>query len=124
MTKGFPDPGGQEQAEVAVNRLPRRKGRGRRQVAPLATGPHDVEQAVQHLPHVGRPGPPTGFCRRDERLDHAVLVIAQGLTSAEITDPGTFLGRPHRCLRKKGNTSLLTAAVQPLSPPLTLARKG
>jgi hypothetical protein len=102
MADGFPHPGSHKGPKVAVDRLPRRERRGRRHMAPLAPGAHDIEQTVQQAPHVGRPGPPTGLRRRDERLDQAVLVIAQGLAGAKVSDQCANFGRPHRCLRKGG----------------------
>ena len=59
-------------------------------MAPLTAGAHDIEQAVQHLPHIGRPGPSAGFRRRDERLDQAVLIIAQRLTGAKVSNQRTI----------------------------------
>jgi hypothetical protein len=52
-------------------------------MAPLTPSAHDIEQAVQHSPHIGGPRPTAGFRRWDERLDQAVLIIAQGLTGAK-----------------------------------------
>jgi hypothetical protein len=63
---------------------------------PLAPGPHDIEQAVEHPPQVRRPGPAARLGRRDERLDRAVLLIAQGLAAPDLSHQGAFLGRPHR----------------------------
>src|SRR3954452_17638723 len=100
MTHGFPDPGGQEQAQVTVDRLPRRECRGRRHMAPLAPGAHAVEQTVQQAPDVGGPGTPAGLARRNERLDQAILVIAEGLTGTNVSNPCTICGRPHRSLQK------------------------
>src|SRR5689334_23132793 len=119
MTDGFPDPGGQEQAEVTVDRLPRRECRGRRQVAPLAPRAHDVEQTVQHAPHIGGPGSPAGLGRGNERLDQAILVVAEGLTGAKVSNPCTIRGRPHRSLQK-GEVS---PSEQPSTRPFTLAQR-
>jgi hypothetical protein len=68
-------------------------------MAPLTPGAHDIEQAVQHLPHIGGPRPIARFRRRDERLDQAVLIIAQGLTRAKIPNQRSILGRPHQGLQ-------------------------
>lgn len=57
----LPHAGFQEGAEVAVDRRPGRKGRRGRQVAPLAAGPHHVEQDVQEATHVGGAGPSAGL---------------------------------------------------------------
>jgi len=105
MADGFPDPGVQKGPKVAVDRLPRRERRRRWNVAPLAPGAHDIEQTVQHAPHVGRPGPTTGLRRRDERLDQTILIIAQGLTGAKISNQCAIFGRPHRSLQKEGVSS-------------------
>ena len=55
-------------------------------MAPLTPSAHDIEQAVQHLPHIGGPRPTARFRRWDERLDQAVLIIAQGLTGAKVPE--------------------------------------
>ena len=108
VADGLPDPGVQKGPEVAVDRLPRRKRRRRRHVAPLASRAHDIEQTVQQAPHVGRPGPPAGLRRRQKRLDQAVLVIAQGLTGTKVSNQCAISRRPHRSLRN-GNLSIRTA---------------
>ena len=99
MADDLPHPGIQEAAEIAVDRGPRRKCRGWRQVAPLTPGAYDIEQTVQHEPHISRPRPTAGFRRRDERLDQAVLIIAQRLTGAIVPNQRTILRRPHRSLQ-------------------------
>jgi hypothetical protein len=68
-------------------------------VAPLTPGAHDIEQAIQHPPHIGGPRPTAGFRRWDERLDQAVLIIAQGLTGAKVPNQRSILGCPHRGLQ-------------------------
>jgi hypothetical protein len=70
-------------------------------VAPLTPSAHDIEQAVQHPPHVSRARPTAGFRRRDERLDQAVLIIAQGLTGTKVPNQRTILGRPHPSLQNE-----------------------
>jgi len=96
MAQALPYPGLQKSAEVAVNRLPGREGGRRRQVAPLAAGAHDVEQAVQEAPHVGRTRPPAGLGRRDQRFEQPILVIAQGLAGTVTANQPAVLGRPHQ----------------------------
>jgi len=91
MADGLPHSGIQESSKIAIDCLPRRKCRGRRQVAPLTPSAHDIEQAVQHAPHVSRAGPPATFRRRDERLDQAVLIIAQRLTGAKVPNQRSIL---------------------------------
>ena len=68
-------------------------------MAPLTSSAHDIEQAVQHLPHIGGPRPTTRFRRWDERLDQAVLIIAQGLTGTIVPNQHSILGCPHRGLQ-------------------------
>ena len=86
MADGLPHPGIQEAAEIAVHCRPWRKTGRRWQVAPLATSAHDVEQAIQHEPHVRRAGASAGLRRWEEWLDQAILVIAQRLTGAKISN--------------------------------------
>ncbi len=71
-------------------------------MTPLAPGPHDIEQAVEHPPHVRRPGSAARLRRRDERFGQAVLLIAQGLAAPDVSNQGAFLGRPHRRPPSKG----------------------
>ena len=68
-------------------------------MAPLTPSAHDIEQAVQHSPHIGGPRPTAGFRRWDERLDQAVLIIAQGLTGAVVPNQRSILRCPHRGLQ-------------------------
>jgi hypothetical protein len=68
-------------------------------MAPPTPSAHNMEQAVQHLPHIGGPRPTAGFRRWDERLDQAVLIIAQGLTGAKVPNRHSILGCPHRGLQ-------------------------
>ena len=70
-------------------------------MAPLTPGAHDIEQAIQHLPHIGGPGPTARLRRRDERLDQAVLIIAQRLTGAKVPNQRTILRCPHRSLQNE-----------------------
>ena len=68
-------------------------------MAPLTPSAHDIEQAVQRSPHIGGPGPTARFRWWDERLDQAVLIIAQGLTAAKVPNQHSILGCPHRSLQ-------------------------
>ena len=61
-------------------------------MAPLTPGAHDIEQTVEHLPHISRPRPAAAFRRWDERLDQAVLIIAQGLAGAKVPNQNSILG--------------------------------
>ncbi len=91
-------------------------------MAPLAPGPHDIEQAVEHLAQVRRPWSAARLRRREERFGQAVLLITQGLAAPEVANQGAFLGRPHRrspsrgLLPKRPPGRTLTAA-QPKTPP-------
>ena len=64
-------------------------------MAPLATGPHEIEQAIQQAAHVCGPRPPAGLGWRNERLDQAILVIAQSLAGSKVADPSAICRRPH-----------------------------
>jgi hypothetical protein len=100
MAHRLPDTGLVEGPEIAIHRLPRREGRRWWQVAPLTPGTDNIEQAVQHPAHVRGPGSATRLGRRDERFNQAVLVIAERLTTAKVSNLRTILGRPHRGLQK------------------------
>src|SRR3954447_17678763 len=91
----LPDARAREVAHVAVDRPPGREGRGRRQVAPLAAGAHQVEQTVQHPPHVGGARPTARLGGRDHRREQGVLLVAQGLPGAEVADQRPALRCPH-----------------------------
>jgi hypothetical protein len=105
MAHRLPDTGLVEGPEIAIHRLPRREGRRGWQVAPLTPGTDNIEQAVQHPAHVRGPGPATRLGRRNERFDQAVLVIAERLTTAKVSNLRTILGRPHRGLQKVNSPS-------------------
>jgi hypothetical protein len=64
-------------------------------MAPLATSPHEIEQAIQQAAHVCGPRPPAGLGWRNEWLDQAILVIAQSLAGSKVADPSAIRGRPH-----------------------------
>ena len=68
-------------------------------MAPLTPSAHDIDQAVQRSPHIGGPGPTARFRWWDERLDQAVLIIAQRLTGAKVPNQRTILRRPHPSLQ-------------------------
>ena len=85
----------EEGAHIPVHGAPGREGRRRRQVAPLAAGAHEVEQAVQQVPHVYAPRPPSVLGGRDQRLQEAELVIRKRLAGAEIPNQRAISGRPH-----------------------------
>src|SRR5512144_2238677 len=89
--------------------LPGREQRRWREMAPLATGPHEVEQPIENPPYVGGARPTTRLDRQDPRLDQAVLIITQGLAGSAIPDPCPILLRPQSPLRK-GKLSLGTPA--------------
>ena len=60
---------------------------------------HDIEQAVQQAAHVRRARPTSGLSRRNKRLEQPVLVVAQGLARAEVSDQCSICGRPHSGLQ-------------------------
>ena len=64
-------------------------------MAPLATGPHEIEQAVQQAAHVCGPRPTSRLGGRNERFDQAILIIAQSLAGSKVADPSAIRGRPH-----------------------------
>src|SRR5512135_2708331 len=119
MAYALPHPCHEELPKVAIHGRPGRESRRRWQVTPLAPGPHDIEQTVQQPPHVGRSRSTARLWRRDQRFEQTVLIIAQGLTAAEVSNQRAVLGRPHRSLRKEG----ISLSKQRLSPSFTLTRK-
>jgi len=96
MAQALPHASFQERPEVPVDGRPRGEGRWRWKVAPLAAGPYDVEQRIQQSAHVRAARTSAGLRRWEQRLDQAVLVIAQSLTGAVIANQPMVLGRPHR----------------------------
>src|SRR3712207_2757453 len=95
MAQALPHTCTQEGAEVAVNRGPGRKGRRGWQMAPLAACPDNVEQAIEQAAHVGGARPTSGLGGWNERLDHAILAITQGLAGSKVADQGAIFGCPH-----------------------------
>ena len=87
-------------------------------MAPLTPSAHDIEQAVQHLPHIGGPRPTAGFRRWDERLDQAILIIAQGLTRAKVPNQHSILRGPHRGLQNGQLSALPNSQRRDRSPAL------
>lgn len=63
---------------------------------PLAAGAHDVEQAVQHAPHVGGARPTAGFGRRDQRFEQTELIIAERLAGPKVPNQSAIRACPHR----------------------------
>ncbi len=90
-------------------------------MAPRATGPHEIEQAVQQAAHVCGPRPPAGLSGRNERLDQAILVIAQSLAGPKVADPGAIRGRPPCSLQTAkvpgAPSARLLSPVKPTSTP-------
>ena len=65
-------------------------------MAPLAAGAHEVEQAVQHPPHVGRARPAVRPAwRADHRGQQGVPLVAEGLPGTDIADQRPALRCPH-----------------------------
>ena len=86
-------------------------------MAPLAAGAHNIEQAVQELAHVGRARPAAWLRRGDQRLDQAVLFIAQRRAGPEVPHQRTILGCPHSGLQKGQSLS-----EQPISASFAAAQ--
>ena len=64
-------------------------------MAPLAASAHDVEQAIKQMAHVGCSRSTSGLGWGNDRLDQAILVIAQSLTRSKVADPFAIRKRPH-----------------------------
>ena len=111
-----------EGAQVAVHRPPGRERRRWRQVAPLATGAHEVEQAVQQPPHVGRARPAAGLGGRDQGRDQRVLLVAERLPGAEIADQRPALRCPHGVPPRRAAPHL-NRRQRPLRPMPALMRE-
>src|SRR5512135_1364252 len=94
MAHGLPHARSEELLEVAIHRSPGRERRRRWQVAPLAPGPHHVEQAVAHAPQVRRARSTARLRWREERFEQTVSIIAQGWAAAEVSNQHTVLGCP------------------------------
>src|SRR3954469_1623018 len=84
-----------ERAHVLVHRPPGREGRGWRQMAPLAAGSHKVEEAIQPPAHVGIGWATAGLGGWDQGREQGVLLVAECLPGAEVTDEGPVLRCPH-----------------------------
>jgi len=95
-------------------------------VAPLATGAHEIEQAVEQAAHVCGPRPPAGLSWRNERFDQAILVIAQSLARSKVADPSAIRGRPHCGLQtgKGSGGTLSTALVARQTNQHTLSKRA
>ena len=95
-------------------------------MAPLATGAHEIEQAVEQAAHVCGPRPPAGLSWRNERFDQAILVIAQSLARSKVADPSAIRGRPHCGLQtgKGSGGTLSTALVARQTNQHTLSKRA
>src|SRR5512135_1017030 len=113
MAHGLPHARSEELPEVAIHRSPGRERRRRWQVAPLAPGPHHLEQAVEQAPQVRRARSTARLRWREERFEQTVLIIAQGLAAAEVSNQHTVLGCPHRRLPSEGLSPQTPAAAIP-----------
>src|SRR3954469_3844716 len=116
MAHALPDARLDEVTKVAVHRPPRRERRRRRQVTPLASGPHHVEQTIEHTPHVRRAWPTARFRWRDQRDEQAVVIIAQGLPAAKVANHGAVFRGPHRRLPESSFTSCNSSPAPPSQP--------
>ena len=95
-------------------------------MAPLTARAQEVEQPVEPPPHVGGPRPPAArLGRGDQRLDEAILLIAQRLAGAEVADQRTVLGCPHRgAASRERNRPLPTAtAANSIGSPAVSRRR-
>ncbi len=81
---------------------------------PLTAGSHDIEQAVQQAPHVRGPRSPAGLGRRDERLDQAILIMAQSL-AGKVAEPSAICRCPHAGLLAGEPQNATITAAQPSS---------
>ena len=62
---------------------------------PLTARAHDIEQTVQQTTHVCPTWPTTGLGRRNKRFERPILLVAQGLVGAEVSDQRSIHERPH-----------------------------
>ena len=89
--------------EIVIHRALGRQVLG--QGLPLATGPQDVENPVQHLAHIHRPSPPAMSRRRNHRLDNPPFGIGQitRITKAVAIRRTAVFRLPHRALPKESS---------------------
>jgi hypothetical protein len=92
-------------------------------VAPLTAGSHEVEQAVQPPPYVGRARPTAGLGGRDQRREQGVLLIAERLPGTEVADKGPVLRCPHGVPPKRAAPFPIPLA-RPLRLLIRLDRAG
>ena len=74
---------------------PGREGRRGWPVPPLAAGAHEVEEAVQQVPHVRASRPPSRPGGRDQRFQEPELIVRQGLAGAATPNQRAISGHPH-----------------------------
>src|SRR3954469_14716674 len=123
MADRLPHACARERAHVLVHRPPGREDRGWRQVAPLTAGSHEVEQAVQRPPHVGRARPTAGLGGRDQGHEQGVLLVAERLPGAEVADEGPVLRCPHGVPPRRA-TPFPKPPARPLRLVIRLDRTG
>src|SRR3954471_22752174 len=123
MADRLPHACARERAHVLVHRPPGREGRGWRQVAPLAAGSHEVEQAVHQPPHVGRARPAAGLGGRDQGREQGVLLVAERLPRAKVADKDPALRCPHSVPPRRA-TPFPKPPARPLRLVIPLHRAG
>ena len=102
---------------------PGREGRRGWPVPPLAAGAHEVEEAVQQVPHVRASRPPSRPGGRDQRFQEPELIVRQCLAGAATPNQRAISGHPHGGLhagnrvqrRPKDQDQPLTAAPSPFA---------
>jgi hypothetical protein len=89
------------QFQIVMHRALRRQVL--RQRLPLAAGPQDVENPVQHLTHIHRASAPAVPRRRDQALHKHPFGIGQiaRVTKATAVRSYAMFGLPHRALPQK-----------------------
>lgn len=103
------------QLEIMVHRAFRRQILGQR--LPLASGPQQIEKAVDNLAHVDVPRPTATSCRRNHRRHQAPFFIGEITHVTQTLTPcrGTMFRCPHRAFPSPANQRLIREP-QPIRP--------
>src|SRR3954451_16514447 len=96
MAHALPDASFDEIPKIAINGSAGWEQGRWGQMAPLASRSNHIEQGIEQPPHVRRPRPASRFGRRDQRFEQTVLIIAQSLAAAEVSDQGALVRAPHQ----------------------------
>src|SRR5262249_17385732 len=75
------------------------------QVAPLAAGPHDVEDGVEHVAHRGRAGPAAGV-HKDQGLGQGPLLVGQVARVSLCPHPNDLRKSPFSDSVSEGTSSI------------------